>query len=66
MFCFGLGHLSRAEVEHLLTEQLQDDHVVLAQRLVRLRRADDVGDETLPVLRPLPDDQTLLKKRATN
>ena len=65
MFCFCLSHLAGAEVEDLLAEQLQDDHVVLAQRLVGLGRADDVGDETLPVLRPLPDDQSKFKTRTT-
>ena len=61
MFCFGLSHLARAEVEDFLAEQLEDDHVVLTQRLVGLRRADDVGNETLPVLWPLPDNQAKLK-----
>ena len=56
MFCFGLCHLTRAEVKDLLAEQLQDDHVVLAQRLVGLGRTNDVRDETLPVLWPLPDN----------
>ena len=41
----GARHLVAREVEDLLREELQDDHVVLAQRLVRLRRVDDVRDE---------------------
>ena len=65
VFRFRLGHLARAEVEDLFAEQLEDDHVVLAQRLVGLGRPDDVRDETLPVLRPLPDNQTRLKLRTT-
>ena len=51
----GLGHLAGAEIEHLLAQQLEDHHVVLAQRFVRLRGPDDVRDETLPILRPLPE-----------
>ena len=41
--------------EHLLAQQLEDHHVVLAQRFVRLRGPDDVRDKTLPILWPLPE-----------
>ena len=50
----GLGELAGAEVEHLLGEQRQDVHVVVAERLVRLARAHDVRDEGVPVPWPLP------------
>ena len=48
-----LRHLPRGKVEHLFAQQLEDDHVVLAEALVGLARADDVRDEGLPVLGPL-------------
>ena len=69
MFGFRLSHLTRAEIEDLLAEKFQDDHVVLAQGLVGLGCANDVGDEALPVLRPLPlkngdqDEVELVKVR---
>ena len=50
----GLGHLAAREVKHLLRQQLQDDHVVLTQRLVGFTRSDDVRNKGLPVLGPLP------------
>ena len=52
VFGFRLGHLARAEVEDLFAEQLEDDHVVLAEALVGLAGADDIGDERLPVFGP--------------
>ena len=49
----GLGgrHLV-LHLEDLLAQQLQDLHVVLAQRLVARRRVDDLRDELGPVLWP--------------
>ena len=38
---------------HLLREQLQNEEVVLAERLARFRRRDEVADEGRPVVRPL-------------
>ena len=37
----------------LFGEQLEDGHVVLAERLVGLAGIHDVGDEARPVVRPL-------------
>ena len=53
MLGFDLGHLSAGEVEHLLAQQLQDDHVVLAQALAGAAGAHYVTDEGGPMLRPL-------------
>lgn len=53
MFGFDLSHLAAGEVKHLLTEELQDDHVVLTQALTGATRSHDVTDERGPVLRPL-------------
>lgn len=50
---FDLSHLSTGEVEHLLAEQLQDDHVVLAEALACAACSHNVADERWPVLRPL-------------
>mmetsp|Transcript_27650 Transcript_27650/g.70460 ORF Transcript_27650/g.70460 Transcript_27650/m.70460 type:complete len:1163 (-) Transcript_27650:210-3698(-) len=46
-------HLVAREVEDLLGQELEDDHVVLAQRLVRLRGVHNVGDERRPVVWPV-------------
>jgi len=48
-----LGHLSTGEVKDLFAEQLEDDHVVLAEALAGAARAHDVADEGGPVLGPL-------------
>lgn len=53
VFGFDLSHLAAGEVKHLLTEELQDDHVVLTQALTGATRTHDVTDECGPVLRPL-------------
>lgn len=53
MLGFDLSHLSAGEVKHLLAEQFQDDHVVLAEALARTTRSHDVADERGPVLWPL-------------
>ena len=53
MLGLRLRHLSAGEVEDFFTQQCKDDHVVLAEALVRLARADDVRDEGFPVFRPL-------------
>lgn len=53
VFGFDLSHLAAGEVKHLLTEELQDDHVVLTQTLTGATRSHDVTDERGPVLRPL-------------
>lgn len=52
MFGLDLGHLSTGEVEHLLAEQLEDDHVVLAKALAGAARPDNVANERGPVLGP--------------
>mmetsp|Transcript_1810 Transcript_1810/g.4485 ORF Transcript_1810/g.4485 Transcript_1810/m.4485 type:complete len:410 (-) Transcript_1810:485-1714(-) len=46
-------HLIPGKVEDLLRKQLEYLHVVLAEHLRALGRADQVGDEALPVVRPL-------------
>lgn len=47
-----LGHLAAGEVKHLLAEQLEDDHVVLAEALAGPAGTHDVTDEGGPVLGP--------------
>jgi hypothetical protein len=49
----GGRHRVLREVKHVLGEQPQDLHVVLAEHLRRLARAADVADEPRPVVRPL-------------
>ena len=46
-------HLSAGEVKDFFAEQLEDDHVVLAEALVRLARSNDVRNERLPIFGPL-------------
>ena len=53
VFRFGLRHLTEREVKHFLREQLQHNHVVLTERLVGSRGADDVRNKGGPVLGPL-------------
>lgn len=53
MFGLDLGHLPAGEVKDLLTEQLEDDHVVLTQALAGTAGTHDVTDEGGPVLGPL-------------
>lgn len=53
MLSFDLGHLSTGEIKHLLTEQLQDDHVVLAEALTGAARAHNITDKCGPVFGPL-------------
>lgn len=53
MLGFDLGHLATGEVKHLLAQQFQDDHVVLAKALAGATGAHNVTDEGGPVLRPL-------------
>ena len=43
----------RPPIEHLFAEQFENLHVVLTERLVGLRRPDDVGYERGPVFGPL-------------
>ena len=52
VFRLGLGHLAAREVEDLLAQEFEDDHVVLAERLVCLGRTHNVRDEALPILWP--------------
>lgn len=51
----GLGrrHLFCTELEDLFGKKLEDDHVVLADGKVGLRRGDDLGDEGGPRVRPV-------------
>lgn len=53
MLSFYLSNLATGKVKHLLTEQLEDDHVVLAQALAGPAGPHDVTDERGPVLGPL-------------
>mmetsp|Transcript_12333 Transcript_12333/g.57073 ORF Transcript_12333/g.57073 Transcript_12333/m.57073 type:complete len:318 (+) Transcript_12333:2501-3454(+) len=48
-----LRQLPAAEVEHLLAQQLQDVHAVLAQRLGLFRGADEIWDERRPPRGPV-------------
>lgn len=52
MFGLHLGHLAAREVKHLLTEQLEDDHVVVTEALAGPTRTHDVADESGPVFGP--------------
>lgn len=45
-------HLLGREFENFFREKFQDDHVVLADREVCLRRGHNLGDERRPVVRP--------------
>lgn len=49
----NLRHLAAGEVEDLLAQQLEDDHVVLTQALAGATGSHNVTDEGRPVLRPL-------------
>ena len=53
VFRFRLRHLAEWEVKHFLGEQFQHNHVILTERLVGSRGADDVRNEGGPVLGPL-------------
>ena len=53
MLGLDLGHLPAGEVKHLLAEQLEDDHVVLAEALAGAAGPHDVADEGGPVFGPL-------------
>lgn len=53
MLSFYLSNLATGKIKHLLTEQLEDDHVVLAQALAGPAGPHDVTDERGPVLGPL-------------
>lgn len=48
-----LGHLTTGEVEDLLTEEFQDDHVVMTQALAGPTRTNNITDEGGPVFGPL-------------
>lgn len=52
MLRLHLGHLADGEVKDLLTEQFQDDHVVLTEALAGPTCAHDVADERGPVFGP--------------
>mmetsp|Transcript_48320 Transcript_48320/g.114984 ORF Transcript_48320/g.114984 Transcript_48320/m.114984 type:complete len:515 (+) Transcript_48320:2151-3695(+) len=52
-FDLARRQLLQRELEHLLRQELEDLHVVAAERLVRLARLDNLRDEVLPVVRPL-------------
>ena len=64
MLGLDLSHLSTGEVEHLLTEQFEDGHVVLTEALTGAARTHNVTDEVGPVLGPLLF-QDLMGQRAT-
>lgn len=52
VFGLHLRHLAAGEVKHLLAEQLEDDHVVLAEALAGPTGTHDVADEGGPVFGP--------------
>lgn len=52
VFGLHLGHLAAGKVKHLLTEQLEDDHVVLAKALTSPTRTHNVADKGRPVFGP--------------
>lgn len=53
VFGLHLCHLTTREVKHLLAEELQNDHVVLAQAFTGAARSNNVTDKCGPVFRPL-------------
>lgn len=53
VFGLHLCHLSTREVKHLLAEELQNDHVVLAQAFAGAARSNNITDKCGPVFRPL-------------
>ena len=53
VFRLRLGHMLSREVEDLLGEQLQDNHVVLAEEKVGLGRLHEFWDKSWPIMRPL-------------
>jgi hypothetical protein len=52
MLCLYLRHDSLREVEHLLAQQLEDLHVVLAERFAGLGRPNQVWYKRGPFGRP--------------
>ena len=53
MLRLGLRHLALGKIKHLLAQQLENLHVVLAQRLGRAARPHNVGNEGGPLAGPL-------------
>lgn len=53
MLGFDLGHLATGEVKDFLTEELENDHVVLTKTLTGSTGSHNVADEGGPVLWPL-------------
>ncbi len=53
MFGFHLCHLATGEVKHLLTEELENYHIVLAKALTGAARSNNIADKCGPVFRPL-------------
>ena len=66
-FSLRRRHLFRAKLEDLLRQELEDDHVVLADGEIRLRRCDDFGDEGRPVVGPAAVSvvETMRRERET-
>jgi hypothetical protein len=60
---FGLGrrHLLCTELEDLLGKKLEDDHIVLADGEVGLRRGNDLGNEGGPRVRPAGSEGVQLR-----
>lgn len=48
----GLSHLLRRVVKDLFRQELEDRHVVFAERDISLAVLDDLGDKGRPVVRP--------------
>jgi len=59
----GLSHLAGREVEHLLAQEFEDHHVVLAQALVGTTGIRDLTDKSIPVSWPLLLDDLVLHAR---
>lgn len=53
MLGLHLSHLTTGEVEDLLTEEFQDDHVVMTEALTGPTCTNNITDEGGPVFGPL-------------
>jgi hypothetical protein len=62
---FSLCHFACRKVEHLLTQELENDHVVFTQTLVGSTGVGDFGDERVPISRPFLFDDLYASQRRT-
>lgn len=52
VLCLFLGHLFGGKVKDLFGEELQNDHVILAQSHIGPTNRDDLGDKVWPIMGP--------------